>query len=987
MNSTSVRRVGVAVSFLVGMLGAALPPSAQAAWVTAGQFTVGGQLRQIVPTAAGTSFIDPTCGSQGGTSLALVQGLKLAGIDPVLHPLVLVVSCLDSTAKARLNFISPDDGTVLKQLNTTAVPNSGWVHLVNRPDKGDLLGCGDNGALYSIDYSNTTSITDGTATLLTPVPSGLTSCAGLAWDAEADMIYMGLTVGTGSNKVGRVVRFTQGSTTLDRDFTSLPCIGNGLAISGGVLLMSCNGTLNLLRLSKDTGIGLGVKGTVTANGLAAIPSSQGGDPGLGDLACDPVSFFKDLSGNDRFTDAMWSRRGPLGNGVVALEFPAFTCGLPSSSVVVNQNGAFSPIAAGLSKPGLTGLPGELPLADCFDATGRVKDTDGDGLPDCWEQNIGGSTGPGGIDFDGDGVKDLTLCAQVNIDGGGTTNGTTNLTTECADLNHKDLFVEIDYMQFHKPDPQALSQTQSVTTVGVKSVREAFGAAPVNNPDSQKGIKIHFQVDEQLSHVDQIIFTPCTSTTGSTGKTTVDLDTIKAASFGTPTERIGTPVQVQQTLNAKRLAFRYVVFGHDLAPLASTAPGLGSSGCSEIGGDDAVVTLGSFTSVAGHGVGNTDEQAGTLMHEFGHLLGFRHGGDDAINCKPNYRSVMNYNRQFSGNPIVGRRLDYSRSEDPVLADPTKTGRLNELSLNESTILGVPPLGSHSSLGPIPGRNPGDAPYFPSADQIAYGSGGWTPADANAASINWNKSSDKKGVPTIDTAPVSANLNDGSGCTSVLGNETLFGFDDWSNILYRASASVDFAGGRTSQEDLTQQGAEALFLGTDVDFNKANDGTDCGGTINPDGTTSFPCKHRIDIKPSFPVPKIIDPGNESTITIAIFSEKTGSQVWNASTQVLVNDLVNHPLTFRVDTYEVSVKVNNSGGGTCSISDVADPITGLKDGIKDLKCQFPVGALPDGTTLPVGAHYGVVSGFFFDPLTDPNVSNPIRAFIARQPIFVVD
>ena len=106
----------------------------------------------------------------------------------------------------------------------------------------------------------------------------------------------------------------------------------------------------------------------------------------------------------------------------------------------------------------------------------------------------------------------------------------------------------------------------------------------------------------------------------------------------------------------------------------------------------MVTLGSFSgsgTVAGHtgGVGSTDEQAGTLMHEFGHLVGLRHGGDDAVNCKPNYRSVMSYNRQLSGSPLVGRRLDYSRSEDPVLADPTKTGFLNEASLNELVGLGL------------------------------------------------------------------------------------------------------------------------------------------------------------------------------------------------------------------------------------------------------------------------------------------------------------
>jgi hypothetical protein len=43
------------------------------------------------------------------------------------------------------------------------------------------------------------------------------------------------------------------------------------------------------------------------------------EPGLGDLACDPVTFHKDATGKDLFTDALWSRRGANGNGVVALE--------------------------------------------------------------------------------------------------------------------------------------------------------------------------------------------------------------------------------------------------------------------------------------------------------------------------------------------------------------------------------------------------------------------------------------------------------------------------------------------------------------------------------------------------------------------------------------------------------------------------------------------------------------------------------------------
>ena len=105
--------------------------------------------------------------------------------------------------------------------------------------------------------------------------------------------------------------------------------------------------------------------------------------------------------------------------------------------------------------------------------------DGDGLPDCWESTSSTSASAGsGIDFDGDGTVDLQLCVQVNTNGDGVT-----LTTECAVATHKDLFVEIDWMQDHKPDPKALSQTQSPATlvngvpVGVKSIERPSRLRP------------------------------------------------------------------------------------------------------------------------------------------------------------------------------------------------------------------------------------------------------------------------------------------------------------------------------------------------------------------------------------------------------------------------------------------------------------------------------------------------------------------------------
>src|SRR5262245_55505473 len=179
----------LAVSLLLALLAAFAPPS-NAAWVnnTGTQFQVGNTLLQIVPNNVGTNFADPTCGSQGGTSLALVpsllQGLTLTGVDPVANPLVLVVSCLDnggSTAvRARLNIIKPGDGKVVAQISTNPVQTTGFPHFGFRPDKGDLLGCGENGALYTIGFLKATGTPPtapvGQLTLATQVAQQVTSC-------------------------------------------------------------------------------------------------------------------------------------------------------------------------------------------------------------------------------------------------------------------------------------------------------------------------------------------------------------------------------------------------------------------------------------------------------------------------------------------------------------------------------------------------------------------------------------------------------------------------------------------------------------------------------------------------------------------------------------------------------------------------------------------------------------------------------------------
>jgi hypothetical protein len=96
-------------------------------------------------------------------------------------------------------------------------------------------------------------------------------------------------------------------------------------------------------------------------------------------------------------------------------------------------------------------------------------------------------------------------------------------------------------------------------------------------------------------------------------------------------------------------------------------------------------------------GNRFQQAGTFMHELGHTLGLRHGGnEDTPEYKPNYLSVMNYMWQFAALSRTDRNqvvdllfplFDYSRfstaGTEEGKADAHGTiGALNERTLVEA-----------------------------------------------------------------------------------------------------------------------------------------------------------------------------------------------------------------------------------------------------------------------------------------------------------------
>jgi len=242
------------------------------------------------------------------------------------------------------------------------------------------------------------------------------------------------------------------------------------------------------------------------------------------------------------------------------------------------------------------------------------DTDGDGLPDDWEIN--------GYRYKGTFV---------------------NLPALGANPNHKDIFVEIDYMTGHQPKPEAID-----------IVRNSFARVPNNlfaipNPDGADGITLHVNVDDEFPHQDQF----GTNIEVNMKKTYfwTEFDTFKLTHFS----------------EALSLSHHYGLFIHD-----------GPAGAGGIArGSDFIVSLGSTPSTSGGGGegGTITNQANAFMHELGHNLGLQHGGfESEPNYKPNYLSVMNYAFGDTGLLVNGTTvIDYSRFELPPL---------NEMDLDET-----------------------------------------------------------------------------------------------------------------------------------------------------------------------------------------------------------------------------------------------------------------------------------------------------------------
>ena len=379
------------------------------------------------------------------------------------------------------------------------------------------------------------------------------------------------------------------------------------------------------------------------------------------------------------------------------------------------------------------------MTDGFVARIGMVDTDGDGLPDLWETE--GYTAPNGEE-----VPLHTMGAQVN---------------------HKDVFVDVDYMVGDAPniDGNVMTFDHRPDCAALDEIKAAFAAAPVDNPDGTTGITLHVRV-AQLP-CDDAAVTPRLPFEPDLGSLNDQQEYLWVAPMGDDTPHFmdlkSLPGVFPEELG---YAIHYCIFAHRIAT--------GQTGISRgNGAGDFIVSLGwvvDFESAfAGTPEGSTvkaspEAQAGTFMHELGHNLGLDHGGGDGMRQKPNYLSIMNKDYfQMTGLIIDGEfgsiggdhgagdlrhyHFDYSREALPGWAGNV----LDEADLDES--VGLEGSAEMARYGTT---------YYSSAIEQRV--------DNVNDPIEWD-------VSDADTEPPIE-----MDVTNLDGIKELKGHDDWANLVY-------------------------------------------------------------------------------------------------------------------------------------------------------------------------------------------------------------
>ncbi len=307
----------------------------------------------------------------------------------------------------------------------------------------------------------------------------------------------------------------------------------------------------------------------------------------------------------------------------------------------------------------------------------------------------------------------------------------------ANPQHKDLFLQIDYMvdksedspHSHKPKDKALEK-----------VIKVFANAPVSNPDKKNGITVHIDAGSDT------IMDPVSNIKWEKLSESHALEHVE--NLGSGTRKTGyvwddfNKLEEKYFSKYRRKVFRYCIFAHNLGVDLGKTSGWARG----IPGTAFTVSLGSWTNK----VGTVNEQAGTLLHEWGHTIGLRHGGCDNIHHKPNFLSVMNYDFQTRGlrNDGENGTLNYSWVALPAL---------DENSLDKTKgLYGGDAIKGYGTIYRA----------FDNDDDKYY----WWYVDNANGPIDWNRSGN-----TTDTS-VKADINGDKKFVK------LEGYNDWMNLKY-------------------------------------------------------------------------------------------------------------------------------------------------------------------------------------------------------------
>lgn len=345
---------------------------------------------------------------------------------------------------------------------------------------------------------------------------------------------------------------------------------------------------------------------------------------------------------------------------------------------------------------------------------------------------------GVTDSDQDGIPDSAK-AQ-----GGTYAGM-DLYAMGARPGRRDIFVEVDYMQGADPAlaPRREAMQKLVDAFAAKNIAVHFDTGPLYSP----------AFDPALFNLDggnPVNFAACvelaTSAAGAADGCTSFYD-YKSANFDL----------------RRNLVFHYALFANSLNLDGSAGP----SGVAELSGNDLIVSMGGYGFSTGSNSGLNlliNLQAGTLMHELGHNLGLRHGGNENVNYKPNHYSVMNYMYQFAG--LSATPDSAYAAERYYLANGLKGKTLCNLVENSPCTSGF--IMSYSSGNGMPL----DENNLSEAANIGHGS-------AAGAYADWD------GSNSLTSGAIARNINP----LDDNGKSLLKDYDEWANL------AVSFSRGRS------------------------------------------------------------------------------------------------------------------------------------------------------------------------------------------------